>query len=103
MLRLPRTLAACGDATLEDVLNHEFPQNALPMEAFLERGGWPEQPRLRLRGVNQVADGWELLLTLSFTELCPAACPASHWPEQRQGYVRLVLRSDATATLQLDP
>lgn len=103
MWQLPQTLAAIHEEKLIDVLNVEIPAARIPMEMFLTHGGWPEAASFQLRGKRELADAWEILLTLEFTELCPAACPASHRPERRQGYLILkVHKSDGSAQFFID-
>jgi hypothetical protein len=90
MWQLPQILAAIQSEDLIPLLQREIPAERMPLELFLTHGGWPESPRLLWRGKRETHEAWELLLTVEFTELCPAACPASNRPETRQGY--LILR-----------
>jgi hypothetical protein len=88
-MHLPQTLANLTQPNLAQILNAEVPAAAIPLEAFLQRGGWPEAPQLLLRGVKETESTAQILLTVQFIEQCPASCPSNARPELRQGYLVL--------------
>lgn len=88
-LSLTKTLAAVRrDGEVAAVLQSELPVSAVPMEDYLERGGWPEFVGIDVRGVREQTHQIELLLTLRFIEHTPASCPSSSKPETRIAYLK---------------
>ncbi len=103
MMHLPRSLAAAHTPEFLEILCDEWPKSHWPLEQFLTHGGWPESPQLLLRTLRDEATHCVCLLTVDFTEQCPAACPASARSERRIGYFRLEIRKgDAFATVVED-
>jgi hypothetical protein len=103
MPQLPQTLAAINGAELLTTLQQELQAKDLPLELFLTHGGWPESPKIRMRGIREAADHIDLLLTVEFIEQCPAACPASARPETRIAYmIARIRKSDAFAEIRPD-
>jgi hypothetical protein len=107
---LPKTLAAVclkseilsenGARLVATVLQSELPVSAVPMENYLERGGWPEFVGIDMRGVRDQTHQIELLLTLRFIEHTPASCPSSSKPETRIAYIRALI-DKATGVAEL--
>lgn len=94
-ISLTKTLAAVRLIDTEShrgevaaVLQSELPVSAVPMEDYLERGGWPEFVGIDVRGVRDQTHRIELLLTLRFVEHTPASCPSSSKPETRIAYLK---------------
>jgi hypothetical protein len=109
-LHLPKTLATItqmgtvGVTTpvtpeVLAVLRDELPASAVPMETYLERGGWPELVGIDVRGIRHEGQQIDLLLTLRFIEHTPASCPSSSKPETRIAYAKVMIdRVTAAAT-----
>lgn len=107
MNHLPKTLAAVrgelSHGEIASVLNTEVPVALVPMEPYLERGGWPEFDKFEIRGIRRHPDASELLLTLHFIEHTPASCPSSSKPETRIAYLKARIDHEtATAALSDD-
>lgn len=84
-------------------LRGELSASAIPMEDYLERGGWPELVGIDVRGVCDRGKQIDVLLTLRFIEHTPAACPSSSKPETRIAYMKAVIdRTTAQAVLADD-
>ena len=98
MIPLPRTLALLHSPALLATIREELTPSHLPLELYLTRGGWPESPRIEVRGVRENNIHAEVLLTVEFIEQCPAACPSSARPETRIAYMLARIRKQDALT-----
>lgn len=106
-LFLPQTAAvaagadcdqAAGRAAYEAALGAELPPSRLPLERFLNDGGWPTDVVVRVSNVAVDPATIRLALTVTFDELV-TACGGT--PDARPRLAELTLTIDRTTTLAM--
>ena len=95
LIELPETLSCYGQPEFQGVLKNELLVNKgkLPLEAFMQAGGWPDDENLEIsiRAVEPRQHEVEIAVECFFKEKIPTFCAECSATEFVQGDLYIVL------------